>query len=296
MSGPFDFAGPASQRLAEDRNLFMRSVLQVEPNVSVDLRAKVVPPLERLLSEHAATKDTSQGVAQWVEPGRAAFPFEIRGRDLPEQELPRLDRESGRVQILVPLRPNAEADTSPLVSIALTVPAHQRAAVRAHVQQIERRLIAWGEEHNLSDTWILESALQTAYRLALGHDIEWHYAPERMLPAVGFDGAPRCEFKVSIPAWNGLAESEEEFRIRAIRECRREVNEYLGRMKAIAEQMGLKTVPPRKKAEHFKWLAEWQVGGRSDKKIAAAYGQTISNFSRRRRERAEEIGLTLRQR
>jgi hypothetical protein len=193
----------------------------------------------------------------------------------------------------------------------------------AAAMKLVEALESWAGGFNLLDSWIKTAALQTMSEwelvrrgvltlLALDtekpDDLRWHDQPN-VLPTTA--GGILAEDFPTLPRWEPVVETEEEY-VAAVRDTFEvELGAYLARVKCELSKAGWSRVPrPRSRARpgdrllHFEWLARYQVTGLTCQQIADRHGRSderpteepveTSAVQRAIQRKASTLGLTLR--
>jgi hypothetical protein len=160
---------------------------------------------------------------------------------------------------------------------------------------------AWGERFKLTDPWLREAATLTLH--------QWHSDPVsagalrwaglRNTPSQLMTPADR-QLKVEVQGWCVESEDWPEFERRAADTFKQQLKAYKAGLAAKLKQIGFRPAPKLREADHFRWLALYQVRDWSPRKIATALiendGRDINENGvlRAIHRKAKLIGLTLR--
>lgn len=180
-----------------------------------------------------------------------------------------------------------------------------RKAKRPEVAQLIEALAAWQQRHNLTESWVEETAIRTLVGWALwppsADGGEWHC----FRPA--FPGASHgTELRLAVEiAWDPVTEPRTDARQRLLDElsalCREQVESFLDSVEDAVRERGLEDVPHHPQGQrHLRWLVRYQVDGEGFTEIAGEDLPADPKGSGRKtvasgvRQAAKLVGLTLR--
>ena len=152
----------------------------------------------------------------------------------------------------------------------------------------------WGEQFGLRNQWCLDWAW--AEKLA-----DW-WAQERkqfgVVQSFWVGAAPiRAQpLRVEASSWDITGNTRSSFEKQAREQFERTLGEYCDQLEAAAHTAGYVRTKERRNADHFRWLALYQVCRFSQNAIAQAVGFNRQAVQFSIRGLAKEIGLTLRSR
>jgi hypothetical protein len=177
----------------------------------------------------------------------------------------------------------------------------------------------WAEPFNLTDAWLLDMAMQTLHHWSLrdananvetdgitratfrgrSERLRWHCLVGPHLAAL-----PSAESDVLFQDWGWVPEAESwpDFRKGVLRRFGAYLDEVYGpQMMALLEKRGWHEAPEIRKAEHYQWLAFYQVRKWSPARIAQRVVQQGGNdkidestILKAVQKTAQRVGLTLR--
>jgi hypothetical protein len=160
---------------------------------------------------------------------------------------------------------------------------------------------AWGERFKLTDPWLHEAATLTLH--------QWHSDPVaagarrwaglRNTPSQLITPAER-QLKFEAQGWCVESEDWPEFERRATDTFKQQLKAYKAGLDAKLKEIGFRRAPKLREADHFRWLALYQVRGWSPAKIANDLSEksgrvmTENGVLRAIKRKAKLISLTLR--
>jgi hypothetical protein len=151
--------------------------------------------------------------------------------------------------------------------------AFGRAAGNTSAEYIDEHLRSWAQKYHLDQDWVMDAAITTmsAWEAAPDHadELSW------VQPGTGiYTPIPdeEMEFRFTVPqAWDVLHGTRGAAAKRITAAFKARLNEWLDSTEALAKERGLpKVARKQKEGQHLRWLAQYQVLGKSYPQIARA--------------------------
>lgn len=162
--------------------------------------------------------------------------------------------------------------------------------------EFRKRLLRWGEDWNLPETWVLDASLRTLRRWRArqnqGSEIALEFEP---LPFADVSDKPAFTFEFSAwtPRWTSWAEYSKELR-EAFED---QLETYREQRQAEASERGLKKSPTKlgqadsAATQHFEWLVRFQVKEHTISRIANDASRSEQTVQDALRSTADLVGL-----
>jgi hypothetical protein len=168
------------------------------------------------------------------------------------------------------LFPNYRLTNTPCTPASFTLPP-----VFEHFDQAVAR---WAMSVHLDIPILMDTARLTLYFWALNAEnarkLRWHHV---------FRGWPVRHDETRVRfigrGWDPHAESRTSAHVRLVSAFQRAIKKYLDAQERKAQQGGAQKVPKKIQAEHFDWLALYQVGGLSYSEIARRCASSRKNLA-----------------
>lgn len=166
----------------------------------------------------------------------------------------------------------------------------------------------WAQKFHLDEDWILDDVcdwLRTWYRHPDLRNVSlWAIMESAALsPTDKWDLTFRLPKQLTSDVWNLERETAGEFKQRYLNAVRLALDDYTAEVERMLTNEGYQPIPKKRRLDHFDWLVQYQILGRSYQEIAQRYTdldpdgeRTIGTDAVRKgiNTTANRIGLTLR--
>jgi hypothetical protein len=163
------------------------------------------------------------------------------------------------------------------------------------ISAIKKLVLSWAQEFRLTDDWLLDTAMQTLYRMnkvsMLGRPHFWRFS--------GFD-VPPLEMDRTLTfvesGWDPNLQSWRQFRDSVVAAFDDHLKQYRSEVEAFFKKAGWKPAREIRQRAHYTWLVMYQVKGWSPARIAEKFapGAEESTITHGVENAAKAAGVTLR--
>jgi hypothetical protein len=170
------------------------------------------------------------------------------------------------------------------------------------IRNLQKELLQWGQELNLTDQWLLDGALYTLYRWARNPTGAFLRDPAawNRLSQVPYEDESRGfsskeqEFRFESDGWYADQETWNDFKNRVTKQFGEKLAHYELYMEKLATTRDLVRPIDIRYPNHYEWLARYQSGDLTLNGLASRIRQKENTVLKAVQRAATRIGLTLR--